>query len=34
MPACRYVEVNDSAAILPTKRFVGITPEVNLREHV
>ena len=34
MPACRYVEKNDSASILATKRLVGVTPEVNLREHV
>ena len=34
MPACRYVEEIDSAAMLATKRLAGVTPEVNLREHV
>ena len=32
MPAGRYVEENSSAAILATKRSVGVAPEVNLRD--
>ena len=32
MPACRYIEENGLAAMLATKRSVGVTPEVNLRE--
>ena len=32
MPGCR--EENSSAAILATKRLTGVTPEVNLGEHV
>ena len=31
---CRYVEEIDSVAMLATKRPAGVTPEVNLREHV
>ena len=34
MPGCRYVEEIDSAAMLATKRSAGVTPEVNLREHL
>ena len=32
MPACRYMDENGSAAMLATKRLVGVTPEVNFRE--
>ena len=34
MPACRYVDEISSADMLATKRSVGVTPEVNLRECV
>ena len=35
MRAHRYVEKNGSAAyMLVTKRSAGVTPEVNLREHI
>ena len=34
MPGRRYVEEIASAAMLATRRSAGITPEVNLREHV
>ena len=34
MPACRYLEGNGLAAMLATKRLAGVTPEVDLREHV
>ena len=34
MPACRYVEENGSTTMLAAKRSVGITPEVNLRDHI
>ena len=34
MPAHRYVEEISSAAILAAKRSAGVTPELNLREHV
>ena len=34
MPAHGYVDEIGSAAILATKRSAGVTPEVNLREHV
>ena len=34
MPGHRYVEELDSAAMLATKRLAGVTPEVNLGEHV
>ena len=34
MPACRYMDENGSAAMLATKRLVGVTPEVNFRECV
>ena len=34
MPACRYVEVVGSAAMLATKRSAGFTPDMNIREHV
>ena len=34
MPAYRYVEENGSAAMLANKRAAGVTPEVNLKEHV
>ena len=30
MPVRRYVEENGSAAMVATKRFVGVTLEVNL----
>ena len=33
-PAHRYVEENRSAAILAAMKFTGVTPEVNLKEHV
>ena len=33
MPAHRYVKENGLAAILATKRSVGVVPEVNPREH-
>ena len=34
MPACKYMEEIGSAAMLAIKRLAGVTPEVNLREHV
>ena len=34
MPACRYVEEIGSAAMLAAKRSAGVTPEVNVKEHV
>ena len=34
MPAHRYVEENDLAAMLATKRSAGVAAAVNLREHV
>ena len=34
MPVHSYVEENGSAAMLATKRSAGVTPEVNLREHL
>ena len=34
MTACRYKEENTLATMLATKRSAGVTPEVNLREHV
>ena len=34
MPACRYMEEYGSAAMLATKRSAGVTPEMNLREHI
>ena len=34
MPAGRYMEENDSVAMLAAKRSAGVTPEVNLSEHV
>ena len=34
MPVHRYVEENGSAAMLAAKRSAGVTPEVNLGEHV
>ena len=34
MAACRYVKENGLAGILATMRSAGVTPEVNLREHV
>ena len=34
MPAHRYVEEIDSAAMLAAKRLAGVVPELNLREHV
>ena len=34
MPAHRYIEENGSAAMLAAKKWAGVTPEVNLREHV
>ena len=34
MSARRYVEENDSAAMVTAKRSAGIAPEVNIREHI
>ena len=34
MPAYRYMEEIGSAAMLAAKRLAGVTPEVNLRDHV
>ena len=34
IPARRYIEEIDSAGMLAAKRSTGVTPEVNLREHV
>ena len=34
MPASSYVEELGLAAMLVTKKSAGVTPEVNLREHV
>ena len=34
MPACRYVEENDLAAIMCAKSSAGVTPEGNLGEHI
>ena len=34
MPAHRYVEEIDLAAMLATKRLAGVAPDVNLMEHV
>ena len=34
MPAKKYMEENGLAAMLATKRSVGVAPEVNLREYV
>ena len=34
MPTRRYVEEISSATMLATKRSAGVTPEVNLKEHV
>ena len=34
MPGHRYVEEIGSAVMLAAKRSAGVTPEVNLREHV
>ena len=34
MPTHSYIEENGLATMLATKRSVGITQEVNLREHV
>ena len=34
MPTRRYVEENSSAIMLAAKRSVGVTAEVNFREHV
>ena len=34
MSAYRYIEENGSAAMMATKRSVGVTPEINLRECV
>ena len=34
MPAHRYVEENGSDARLAARRLAGVTPEVNIREHV
>ena len=34
MPARRYLEEIGSAAMLAAKRSAGVTPEVNLREHI
>ena len=31
MLVCKYVDCNGLAAMLATKRSVGVTPEVNLR---
>ena len=34
MPACRKMEENGSCAMLAVKRSAGLTPEVNLWEHI
>ena len=34
MPAHKYMEENDFAVMLATKRSAGVTPEANLKEHV
>ena len=34
MPAYRYVEENGSTAMLAAKRLAGVTPEVDLKEHI
>ena len=34
MPAHRYVEEIDSAAMLAAKRLAGVAPQLNLRDHV
>ena len=34
MSASRYVEENDSAAMVTAKRSAGIAPVVNIREHI
>ena len=34
MPALRYVEETGLTAMLAAKRLAGVTPEVNLRQHV
>ena len=34
MPAHRYMKENGSAAMLATKTFAGVAPEVNLGEHL
>ena len=34
MPACSYMEEISSVTMLTAKRLVGVTPEINLREHV
>ena len=34
MPACRYMEDNGSCAMLATKMSAGVTPEMNLMEHI
>ena len=34
MPAGKYVEEFGLAAMLPTKRLVGVTPDMNLSECV
>ena len=34
MPTHKYVEENNLVAMLAAKRSAGVTPEVNLREHV
>ena len=34
MPVHRYVEENGSAVMLGANTMAGVTPEVNLREHV
>ena len=34
MPTHSYVEQNGSDARLAAKRLAGVTPEVNIREHV
>ena len=34
MPDCRYVEDNGLAVMLAAKRLAGVTPELNLIDHV
>ena len=34
MPTHRYIEDFSSTALLATKRFIRVAPEVNSREHV
>ena len=34
MPACMYMEEMGASSMLAAKRSVGVTPEVNIREHL